>query len=205
VRLDRSADYRYLDLMALTEQLMDADAFLARPPTRWREELIDGRIVVNEPVMRHQLAAAEILFALDRWIREGSGSGRASLPVNLRVSDHNVFSPDVLWYADAGRTDVDASAQLHPPDLVIEVRSPSTWKYDVGVKSERYAGWGVGELWLVDLVSRIVIVRRRTGTDSSGFDVVEEVSEEEALTSPRLPGFALRVQEIFAIPGEHQK
>ncbi len=191
--------------MALTEQLMDADAFLARPPTRWREELIDGRILVNEPTWFHQEIALTIAISLRRWIEDIGGRGAVSLPVDLRISDRDVLAPDVVWYADRSRVAVMASAQLQPPDVVVEVRSPSTWKYDVGVKSERYAGWGVGELWLVDPEARTVVVRRRTRRDEPRFDASAELSEDDTLTSPNLPGFALRVQEIFAVSGEHQK
>ncbi len=184
---------------------MDADAFLARPETRWREELIDGRILVNEPSWVHQEAALAIAFSLRRWIEDGRGWGGVSLPVDLRISARDVLAPDVVWYADRARVAVSAPAQLQPPDLVVEVRSPSTWKYDVGVKSERYAGWGVHELWLVDTEARKVVVRRRSHPDSRRFDATVELSADDTLTSPRLPGFALLVQEIFAVPGEHQK
>lgn len=203
--LDPRADYRYLDDMATTQQLMDADAFLARPETPWREELIDGRIVVNEPTWRHQQAATEILFALRHWIREGDGSGGANIPVDLRISDRDVLVPDVLWYADPAHVALDAPAQLVPPDLVVEVRSPSTWKYDLGPKRERYERWGVGELWLVDGRSRSVLVHRRSGPSHPALDVALELAEDGVLASPSLPGFALPVRDVFAVPGEHQK
>ncbi len=116
--------------MATTSQLLDADRFLARPlgPRGRREELIDGRIVVHEPTVLHQLVSVQIVVALKQWIDEG-GRGHVSLPVDLRISERTVLAPDVLWYADHGRIDLHGAAQLQPPDLVVEVRSPSTWAY----------------------------------------------------------------------------
>ena len=202
VSLDRRADYRYLDEMATTQQLMDADTFLARPESPWREELIDGQLVVNEPTWRHQMAAIQIVRSLIGWIEGGDGTGRANIPVNLRISDRDVLSPDVLWYADAARVALDAPAQLEPPDLVVEVRSQSTWRYDVGPKRERYERWGVGELWLVDGESRTVRVCRRSSRAAPSFDVELELGEDDAVRSPLLPGFELPVRAIFAVPGE---
>jgi hypothetical protein len=36
------------------------------------------------------------------------------------------------------------------PDLAVEVRSPSTWRYDVGKKKATYERGGLPELWPVD-------------------------------------------------------
>lgn len=200
------ADYRYLDDMATTQQLMDADAFLARPESRFHEELIDGRLlVVSQPSPRHQAAVGRIFTSLARWIDEGVGTGHATIPLDLRISDQDVLVPDVLWWADATRLDLDARAQLKPPDLVVEVRSPSTWRYDVGLKRERYERWGVGELWLVDGDSRSVIVNRRSRRAQPEFDVAFELAGDDVLRSPLLPAFQLPVRAIFAVPGDHQK
>lgn len=41
-----------------------------------------------------------------------------------------------------------------PPDLVVEVVSPSTAGRDRGVKLERYRRYGVAEYWVVDPAER---------------------------------------------------
>ena len=82
------------------------------------------------------------------------------------------------------------------PDLVVEVRSPSTWRYDVGRKKRRYEEGGVAELWLVDTVG-VVLAYRRSEPSVPTFDVELELDEAAVLTSPLLPGFSLPVREIF--------
>jgi Uma2 family endonuclease len=69
--------------------------------------------------------------------------------------------PDVLWFA--GPPALDGSGPRRDPDLVVEVRSPSTWRYDLGRKRELYVEHGVPELWLVDTVARRVLVHRSDG------------------------------------------
>jgi Uma2 family endonuclease len=203
VGLDGREDYMYPQRMAITEQLMDADTFLARPESiSPREELIDGRLVVSEPRPLHQLVTVELLVALRRWIDAAPGRGVVVLPIDLRISDLTVLVPDLLWYADPGRI-ADAPAQLQPPDLVVEVRSPSTWDRDLGVKSERYAGWAVKELWLVDPEARTVLVRRRSEPRAPRFDRELALGRKDTLASPLLPGFALRVRDVF--DRAHQK
>ena len=78
------------------------------------------------------------------------------------------------------------------PDLVVEVRSPSTWRFDIGAKKDNYERYGVGELWLVDTAAYVVFVFRRSTPDAPRFDVSLEFGPGETLTS-LLPGFALAV------------
>ncbi len=45
-----------------------------------------------------------------------------------------------------------------PPDLVVEITSPSTAGRDGGVKLERYRLYGVAEYWVVDPDARTIDV-----------------------------------------------
>ncbi len=79
----------------------------------------------------------------------------------------------------------------------MEVRSPGTWRYDVGRKKAVYESGGLPELWLVDTAADEVLVFRRSAPDAPAFDVAEELSHGDTLTSPLLPGFALELDELF--------
>jgi Uma2 family endonuclease len=83
------------------------------------------------------------------------------------------------------------------PDLAVEIRSPSMWRLDIGVKRSTYERHGVAELWLVDTAADVVLVFRRSTPEAPEFDVSEELDTGATLTSPLLPGFALPVAEIF--------
>ncbi len=84
------------------------------------------------------------------------------------------------------------------PNLAIEVRSESTWRYDIGVKKRTYEERGLPELWLVDTRAQAVRMFRRSAPDAAVFDVVLELERDETLTSPQLPGFSLALGELFA-------
>jgi Uma2 family endonuclease len=84
-----------------------------------------------------------------------------------------VFAPDVWWLADPSRIDPDEYFR-GVPDLAVEVRSPSTWHYDVGAKRQRYEQYGLPELWLVDTTGRVVTALRRSGPSAPGFDVEQK-------------------------------
>ena len=83
------------------------------------------------------------------------------------------------------------------PDLAIEVRSPSTWRYDIGAKKGGYEAYGLPELWLVDTAAEAVLVFRRSDPSARVFDVALELERDGELRSSLLPGFALAVAKLF--------
>lgn len=187
--------------MAMTERptsypgTMTAEDYFVATEGDPRTQLVDGVVIVNEPKYRHQRLVGLIFRRLAEWTESPSGSGLASIPTDVVIDDRNVFAPDVWWVEDPARVRLD-DLLAGTPDLVVEVRSPSTWRYDTGVKRRRYQEAGASELWLVDTVAESVLVLCRSQPDT-GFDQETTVRPGEVLTSPLLPGFVLRVDELF--------
>jgi Uma2 family endonuclease len=183
-------------------QLIDADTFLARGEahdTTRREELIGGQIVISQPRARHQIVNVRIVVALANWCSAAPGRGLTLMPVDVRLSDWDVLVPDLVWYADPERVSLDGPAQLEPPDLVVEIRSPSTWVRDIGVKRRLYEEHGVAELWLVDPLAPAVFVYRRRGPKSRHFDVEVELGPDDSLGSQAMPGLAIAVGQLLTV------
>ncbi|MDQ6751074.1 MAG: Uma2 family endonuclease [Actinomycetota bacterium] len=180
-------------------QTMTAEEFIALPvPEHGRPwNLVDGEVVVNQPTPLHWRVQTRLIVALGGWIREGAERGVVGVPLDLRIDDRNVYAPDVLWYAEGRAPGRHAVAPSPMPDLVAEVRSPSTWRYDIGVKRSGYERRGLRELWLVDTAADEVLVFRRSSADAPSFDVALELGTSDSLGTPLLPGFALALSELF--------
>lgn len=187
-----------MDAMTATAPMTAAE-FLALPgrTTARRLELIDGELVVSEPTWRHNGAQSLLHFRLAAWAHDAPGRGRVGLPLDVALDERNVHAPDVVWYREGRAPAIDDPPPYRAPDLVVEVRSPSTWRYDIGTKKRNYEDHGVAELWLVDTAAGAVLVFRRSDPAAPGFDVALELAGAEALTSPLLPGFSLPVREVF--------
>lgn len=108
-----------------------------------------------------------------------------------------MFAPDVWWVPEDARPARDAKRITGPPALAVEVRSPSTWRYDVGVKKRTYERLGLAELWLVDTASDTVLVYRRASAKADHFDVELELAVGESLITPLIPGFSLDLAALF--------
>ena len=77
-----------------------------------------------------------------------------------------------------------------PPDIAVEVLSPSDSASDVHEKAEQWLGSGCCEVWLID-------PRRKSASKCLPADHSILLTPVDKLTSDLLPGFELRVSELF--------
>ena len=164
--------------MPATHERMTAEEHLAlpeQPNGRW-SELIDGEVVVNEPTWLHSTVRGGLHFALATWVRAAGGRGAVGDPIDVMIDDHNVFGPDVVWYREGRVPGLHDPRPYAMPDLVAEVRSPSTWRFDIGVKKAAYERHGLRELWLADTAASVLLVFRRSTPERADFDEALELS-----------------------------
>ncbi|MDQ5832144.1 MAG: Uma2 family endonuclease [Actinomycetota bacterium] len=162
-----------------------------------RKQLVDGQIVVDEPKLMHGILQARITIELGKWIERGERRGLVTLPTNVAMDEYNVYGPDVLWFREEQIPEDLNAYPEHVPDLCVEIRSPSTWRFDVGAKKRVYEEGGLPELWLVDDLSDTVLAYRRSEPGAHPFDVALEYVRGDTLDSPMLPGFELSLDELF--------
>ncbi len=67
-----------------------------------------------------------------------------------------MVQPDISVVCDPGKT--DGHGCKGAPDMVVEVTSPSTSRYDKLTKFNLYLQAGVREYWIVDSADRVVSV-----------------------------------------------
>jgi len=177
---------------------MTAEKFLALPDRelRWTE-LVGGELVVDVPILRHQLVCSGILFELNGLGARRTHRGLASIELAVRVGERDVYQPDLVWYGADRAPERDNRPPYPVADLCVEVRSPSTWRYDIGAKKSGFERRGLPEMWLVDTAADVVLIFRRSSPEAPGFDVAVELTTDDTLTSPLLPGFTLKLEAVF--------
>lgn len=157
-------------------------------------ELVYG--VVREPAMptpSHQLISARLTALLYTHVEElGIGQVFSSLDVVLDVAAALVIQPDILFVSNE-RLWMVRDRVWGPPDLVVEILSPSTARRDRTVKLAWYRRYGVRECWLVDpMAETIEIVDLQSMTPARLFD------GQEPIRSYTLPQWTVTSQRIFA-------
>lgn len=121
-------------------------------------QLIAGEVVIGmPPTPQHQDIVRELLVLFTLIARQTGGKAYDS-PIEVVLDAQHVFQPDVLYLKPDSACVVGEKRLVGPPDLVVEVLSPSTARIDRQQKHPAYARFGVGEYWIVDPVQRLIEV-----------------------------------------------
>jgi len=163
-----------------------------------RAELYDGEIVMMAPpATRHQRASGELFFQIRTYL-EGKTCKIFAAPFAVRLfpekddSDTTVFEPDIVVVCDSEK--LDDKGCNGAPDLVIEIISPSTAKYDRIYKFRKYQLAGVKEYWIVDPETKTVQVCLL----ENGRYVVSMFDETEKTPVSVLEGCEIDLSGVFA-------
>jgi Uma2 family endonuclease len=184
-------------MSAARQRSVSWERFLALPDHDKRE-LIDGQLIHTEmtTTRTHEHIVACVVFFFRGWSRQHGGFACAS-GYKLRIDSRHGFLPDAQLYHPHNRAEVgDAGCLEGAPDVVLEVLSPGSARYDRRVKLLGYARVGVGEYWIASqedpTVERLVLRR--------GKYVVEQVlTPGDVLRPPRFPGLEIPVAELYQV------
>jgi Uma2 family endonuclease len=134
---------------------MTAAEFLAMPPDGIRNELVHGEVVVSpSPNFDHGYAVIELIGILNPHIKSRQ-LGQLYTDLDSYFGPEDVRRPDLLFFVQS-RLHVLAAAKKPeaPPDLCIEVLSPSNAGYDRTDKFDLYQAASVPFYWIVDPMER---------------------------------------------------
>ena len=143
--LDINKRYTYADYLTWADDKM--------------RELIDGIVKLMSPApnAKHQEMCGKLFLRLGTIIERNNGNCKifpapfdVRLPKNGEKSDnqiYNVVQPDICVICDP--TKIEERGCLGAPDLIVEIQSISTSKYDLNEKFNLYESSGVKEYWVV--------------------------------------------------------
>ena len=124
-----------------------------------RYEVIGDELVVTpSPTLRHQRIATRLLVALHQFVEADDLGEVFPAPCDVLFADGDYFEPDIVFVSKSRQHLYSDRGIEGPPDLVIEILSPSTAARDRGIKLDRYRLFGVPEYWIVDPDARRIEV-----------------------------------------------
>ncbi len=159
-------------------------------------QLIEGDLVLApSPGTSHQDIAGKLYRLIGAFL-DRHPLGRVFIaPLDVHFSDINIYQPDVFFIRQANRGIIEEHGIEGAPDLVIEILSKTTAKYDLGIKRGIYARTGVEELWIVDPAKRTLALYRlldNADTPTATYRAKQHFS------SALLPGLTIALADIFA-------
>ena len=179
------------------------EEYLATPEINLRYEIIDGEMTMSPaPTFDHQWIIHHILDVLRPFVKKRKLGIvlAAPLDVVIRRAPLRTRQPDILY--DSFKRGGKTVAELRrmpvleiPPDLAVEILSPSDRRNILKGKLEDYIQLGVMECWVVSPKAETIEVLRLT---PEGATPVKLFHLGETLRSEVLPEFKMKVADIFS-------
>jgi len=157
-------------------------------------ELIEGEIVMMASKgIAHERIKSALNIALVRALPDHLTIG---VETTLRLINTILLEPDIAVFPkELFRKSATGFAQLDPGEahLVVEVAARSL-AYDKTLKAPLYARHRVREYWVIDANERVTWVH--TEPRSGRWSSIVKRGSQDALTTPALPSFSIRLDEI---------
>ncbi len=169
-----------------------------------RIELLRGKIFpMSAPNTRHQRSSARLTLQIGNYLT-GKSCELFTAPFDVRLPDSQrkprfdgdictVVQPDLCVICDPAK--LDERGCLGAPDLIIEILSPGNTQKEMNTKFRLYEEAGVPEYWVIEPVSKFLLVYVLRDGEFIG---LRPVTEDYALTSTVLPGLNLDLKALFA-------
>lgn len=177
--------WTYADLLAMPEDISR------------RYEILEGELFVSpSPSIDHQVLLQELHERLSIHVRNHRLGQVLTGPVDVKRSEYEVAVPDILFVRKERAHIIRRGEQtiIEPPDLVVEIVSPSSQRRDRTQKLVFYAAFGVQEYWIVDPLRRtFAAYSLRDGT-------YEPLLEDRGIFRSRVvEGFETDLADLFRV------
>lgn len=178
---------------SVKEEGQTYEDYAAIPESQGRFELADGQLWAMSPApsTTHQVVSSylhhELFKCEENYIL-------CAAPIDVILSSHSVLQPDLVL-VKRDRLDIITERGIEgPPDLIVEILSPSTAKRDRGRKMEIYAYYGVPEYWLVDIGNRLI---EQYDLDKGIFRLANIFTESDEVCSENIPCVSFTLHDVM--------
>jgi Uma2 family endonuclease len=156
-------------------------------------QLINGELIMSPaPNPSHQRVLRKLFKVFDNLNPQGE---IFFAPIDLFINKLNVYQPDLIYLSEVGKKFISNRGIEGPPDIIVEIISPSNIFTDRNIKKRIYLDFGVKEYWIVDPGNKTLEIYLHT---QSNPDVPHlYLAEDGPVISTVLTDLAFDLKEIF--------
>lgn len=160
-------------------------------------ELIEGEFVMHSPAsIQHERIFRFLSFLLQGYVSHNHLGEVLGSRVAVKLSEENTFEPDILVVLKENAGKLKEKYMDGAPDVVFEILSESTRRYDLGAKKEKYLMHGVKEYWVADADNKTLTLYYPDGSEIQ--------AREGKINSKIISKFWLDASWIFSLPPEKE-
>jgi Uma2 family endonuclease len=175
---------------------MTANQFLqlGEDPPGVRLELVDGEVTVSPgPNARHSFVDTRLRKILGNHI-DANDLGELYGDVDTIFGEHDVRRPNILFFSKERLHLIGEKAMEGPPDLCVEILSPSSKAVDRKQKFKQYEMGKVAHYWIIDPAAQTIeaykLVRGK-------FKLSGKCSGEDSVSLPPFGDLEISLGELW--------
>lgn len=182
--LPQSGAWTYADYQRLT-----AD-------TERRYEIIAGILYeMPPPSTIHQLVVTQLIIQLGTLVKSDALGILYASPIEVILEEAATpVQPDLVFIQEDRRSIIKEKRIEGSPDLVVEVLSPSSVRYDRVTKFELYETSGIQEYWILNPKTQSLEIYN---LEDGLYNLFNEYRLDEPLHSPMLGELAFTLGSLF--------
>ena len=167
---------------------------LGEDPAGVRLELVNGEVAVSpSPIPRHSYVVGALYLILGQYIKNHD-LGTLLMDVDTILNVHLVRRPDILFFSTERLHFIGPKAIEGPPDLCVEVISPSSEDVDREDKFSEYEDFSVPNYWIVDPAQRTLDAYQRR---RKKYTAVARGQGADMVHAPPFPDLPISLGELW--------
>lgn len=197
-KLKKAPDaYKILDQInqVLKAENADRQVFYNQINENKKAEFINGEIIIHPPsTFKHWQTSSSIGGKIFPFVKINNLGVVGTEKVMIRCT-RNDYEPDIVFFKKEKSKAFTRDQMLFPPpDLAVEILSPSTEKTDREIKFADYAAHGVEEYWIVDPEALSI---EQYLLDSGHYKLNVKLTGDGMLHARVVDGFSLDIGVVF--------
>ncbi len=165
------------------------------PEDGTRYEIIEGALYVLPSVGWAHASVVMNLITMLIPLADNLGGQWLTAPLDVFIPGGDPVQPDLLLMLPDGAARAAMRGVEGPPDLVIEVVTPTNRVHDILTKRALYGRAGVREYWIVDPEARTIEILT---LDRDALHLIAATSGTETSVSPLFGSLPIAADDLFA-------
>lgn len=159
-------------------------------------QIVEGTLFMTPvPTTTHQQISRDLEFLIWDYVRERNLGVVLDAPVDVVLSHTDIVQPDIVFISNERKKIIQERGIFGPPDLIVEILSPSTRKLDEQLKRDLYDRHGVREYLIVHPDERVVEHYRR---QEGMLTRIATLSQDETISFHTIPGLVIELGQVFS-------
>ena len=176
-------------------ELFTVEDYKAMPEGPPYYQFVEGELIMApSPSSFHQDVAGNMFLLLANHVRKHRLGKVCIAPLDVYLSETNVFQPDVFFLANPVQPRFQRDGVHGAPDVVVEIVPPSNGLLETKRKRPIYAQHGVKEEWLIEPTLEQI---HRYDFGVNAMKPVRVIDNDESFDTPLLPGLVISAAEVF--------